>query len=109
MRKGVKFEELAVKYLEGIGYKVIHKNYHCRVGEIDIIALDGNTVVFVEVKGGKTTYFGDPAERVDRKKIERLLRCIEHYLCKYPAEEYRLDVIVVRDREIEHIKGVELY
>ncbi|WPM32033.1 YraN family protein [Hydrogenobacter sp. T-2] len=109
MRKGAEFEELAVKYLEGIGYKVIHRNYHCRVGEIDIIALDGDTVVFVEVKGGKTTDFGDPAERVDRKKMERLLRCIEHYLHKYPSEDYRLDVIVIRNGEIEHIKGVELY
>lgn len=41
--------------------------------------------------------------------MERLLRCIEHYLHKYPSEDYRLDVIVIRNKEVEHIKGVELY
>lgn len=109
MRKGAEFEELAVKYLQNLGYKILHRNYHCRVGEIDIIALEGQTLVFVEVKGGKSKGFGDPAERIDKRKGERLLRCIEHYLQENPAEDYRLDVIVIRGSNVEHLKGVELY
>lgn len=108
MRKGVEFEELAVKYLESLGYKVIGRNFHCRRGEIDIIALDGKTLVFVEVKGGKSKDFGDPAERVSRRKLERMLACIEYYLSMHPTEDYRIDVVVVRGRAVEHIKGAEL-
>ncbi len=109
MRKGAEFEDFAVRYLEGIGYKVVYRNYHCRGGEIDIIALEGNTVVFVEVKGGITQHLGDPAERLGRKKMERLLRCIEHYLHRHPAEDYRIDVLIIRGREIEHLKSLDLY
>ncbi|MEJ5338674.1 MAG: YraN family protein [Aquificaceae bacterium] len=109
MRKGAEFEELAVKYLEGLGYRILYRNYHCRTGEIDIIALDDKVVVFVEVKGGKTEGLGDPVERMDRKKMERLLRCVEYYLHRHPAEDYRLDLVIIRGNNIEHIRGVELY
>jgi len=108
LRKGAEFEELALRYLESVGYKVIAKNFHCRWGEIDLIALDGGTVVFVEVKGGKSKEFGDPAERVDKKKLTRMLACIERYLSIHPTEDYRIDVVVVRGNLVEHIKGVEL-
>ncbi len=105
----MEFEELAVSYLEKLGYKVLHRNYHCKTGEIDIIALDEKTLVFVEVKGGITKHLGDPLERLNKKKIERLLGCIERYLQEHPTEDYRIDVIVIRKGGLEHIKGVELY
>ncbi|MFN3975930.1 MAG: YraN family protein [Aquificaceae bacterium] len=108
MRKGAEFERLAVEYLQNLGYKILHKNYHCRFGEIDIVALKDNTLIFVEVKGGKSKVLGDPAERVDKRKMERLLRCIEEYLSKHPAEDYRVEVVVVRGKEVEHIRDVEL-
>ncbi|MFN7065721.1 MAG: YraN family protein [Aquificaceae bacterium] len=104
MRKGAEFEALAVEYLKSIGYKILHKNYYCKGGEIDIIALEGNALVFVEVKGGKGSCLGDPAERVNKRKLQSLLKCIEDYLSKHPAEDYRLEVIVIRGREIEHIR-----
>lgn len=109
MRKGAEFEDLAVEYLKSLGYKILHKNYHCRFGEIDIVAQSGNTLVFVEVKGGRSKALGDPAERVDKRKMERLLRCIEEYLYKHPAENYRLEVVIIRDKEVEHIRDVELF
>ncbi len=108
MRKGAEFEERAVKYLEAKGYRILHRNFHCRLGEIDIVAQEGSVMVFVEVKGGRSRAFGDPVERVGRRKLERLLKCIEYYLSMHPAEEYRMDVLVVRGEDIEHIKGVEL-
>lgn len=108
MRKGAEFEERVVEYLLSIGYKILHRNFHCWFGEIDIVALEGETTVFVEVKGGRSLKFGDPTERFDRRKRWRLLQCIEYYLQSYPTENYRLDLIVVRRGEIEHLKGVDL-
>lgn len=108
MRKGAEFEERAVQYLLSIGYKILHRNLHCRFGEIDIVAMDGETTVFVEVKGGRSLNFGDPTERFDRRKRDRLLQCIEYYLQSYPTENYRLDLIVVRKGEVEHLKNVGL-
>ena len=109
MRKGAEFEDLAVEYLKSLGYKILHKNYHSRFGEIDIVALKDNTLIFVEVKGGRSKALGDPAERVDRRKMERLLRCIEEYLSKRPAEDYKLEVVIIRGKEVEHIRNVELF
>lgn len=102
MRKGKEFEEIAASYLESLGYQVIKRNYHCRGGEIDIIALDGNTLVFVEVKGGESKVFGDPVERIDNRKLLRMLRCIEEFLAKHPSEDYRIEVIILRNKSIEH-------
>ncbi len=109
MRKGAEFEDLAVAYLKSLGYKILHRNYHCRFGEIDLVAKSGNTLVFVEVKGGRSKAFGDPAERVDKRKMERLLKCIEEYISKYGVVDYRLEVVIVRGKEVEHIREVELF
>ncbi|MCS7307915.1 MAG: YraN family protein [Aquificaceae bacterium] len=106
MRKGAEFEELAVKYLQDLGYKILHRNYHCRFGEIDIIALDGNVLVFVEVKGGRSKEYGDPAERIDERKMRRILLCVEDFLQKHPAEAYRIEVVLVRSKRVEHIREV---
>ncbi|MCS7196826.1 MAG: YraN family protein [Aquificaceae bacterium] len=106
MRKGVGFEGIAVRYLQSLGYRILHRNYHCRCGEIDIVALDGEALVFVEVKGGKSKVFGDPAERVNREKLRRIIACAEEFLQKHPAESYRLEVVVIRGEEVEHIREV---
>ncbi|MCS7278205.1 MAG: YraN family protein [Aquificaceae bacterium] len=107
MKKGAEFEDLAVEYLRSIGYQIIHRNYRCKGGELDIIALDGNRLVFVEVKGGKTKKLGDPAEKINRRKMRRLLSCIEEYLSKNPVENYSFEVVVVRGPSVEHIREVE--
>ncbi|MEN3029049.1 MAG: YraN family protein [Aquificaceae bacterium] len=106
MRKGAEFEGLAVQYLQSLGYSILYRNYHCRRGEIDIVALDGEVLVFVEVKGGRSKVFGDPAERLSREKLQRVLACVEEFLEKHPAESYRLEVVVVRGKEVEHIREV---
>ncbi|WP_340690250.1 YraN family protein [Hydrogenobacter thermophilus] len=108
LRKGKEFEDLACKYLESLGYQILARNFYCKGGEIDIIAKDGDTLVFVEVKGAKAKSFGDPAERIDRIKMERLLRCIEEYLSLCHTESVRLDALIIRGKDIEHIRGIEL-
>lgn len=60
MRPGKKGEDIAVAYLKGKGYRIVERNYKCPLGEIDVVAKDGDTIVFVEVKSGKSEEFGDP-------------------------------------------------
>ena len=61
--RGARYEELAAAFLEKQGYVILEKNFFCRTGEIDIIAREGDTLVFVEVKYRKDLAAGDPADR----------------------------------------------
>ena len=64
-------ENIACKYLEQIGYKIITRNYRNKYGEIDIIAKENDNYVFVEVKSRNTNKYGNPAEAVNKSKIEK--------------------------------------
>ena len=89
-------EDIAVAYLRDKGYEILQRNFTRRVGEIDIIARDGKTVVFVEVKLRKGTYYGSPAEYVNAAKRRRLLLTAELWLQAHPREfRSRFDVIEI--------------
>ena len=70
--EGSRYEKLAARYLEQKGMDILELNYRCRTGEIDIIARDGEYLVFVEVKYRSGASFGDPSEAVTAKKQERI-------------------------------------
>ena len=72
-------EDLAIRYLEKHGYKIIERNFRIRGGEIDIIALDGNTLVYVEVKSRTTNRFGLPQEAITQQKMRFLKRAAKFY------------------------------
>lgn len=76
---GKKGEEIAVKFLTGKGYKIVELNYRIRGGEIDIVATDQNTLVYVEVKTRTTDEFGPPEESVTPRKIKFLERTTKFY------------------------------
>ena len=90
-------ENLAVQYLEKMGYKILERNFECRQGEIDIIALDKEELVFVEVKTRKSFIYGMPIEAVSDIKQKHLFKAIEYYLYKRNLENefIRIDVIEV--------------
>lgn len=90
---GRKGEEAASQYLAKKGLKVIETNYRLREGEIDLIALDGEVIVFVEVKTRKRNDFGHPMEAVDTKKQSRIRRVAEIYLAQkdWSEREVRFD------------------
>lgn len=67
-RLGAFYEDRAARLLEERGYWILEKNYRCRIGEIDLIARDGRTLVFIEVKYRRTDSFGRPEEAVDARK-----------------------------------------
>ncbi len=71
IRTGKKGEDIAVAYLKSNGYRIVERNYKCLFGEIDIVAKDGNTVVFVEVKSRKSEEFGDPQVAVGLEKQKK--------------------------------------
>ena len=99
-------EKRAQEYLTQIGYKILEKNYKTRVGEIDIIALDGQTIVFVEVKTRTDNRFGSPSEAVNLEKQRKYFSVGTSYLIKkYGTEDKkcRFDVIEIEDGKINHI------
>ncbi len=73
-------EGLAAEYLESLGMRVLARNYRVRKGEIDIIAMDGETVVFVEVRSHSSQNFGFPAESITLSKLRKLLDAATEYL-----------------------------
>ncbi len=95
--KGIKGEGEAVKFLRSKGYKIVEKNYRCIHGEIDIVALDGETVVFVEVKTRTSERFGTAAEAVDAKKQRHIINASCAFLAEKRVDDpyVRFDVVTV--------------
>lgn len=95
---GRKGEELAVRFLKKAGYRLVERNYRCCFGEIDIIAVDGGTIVFVEVKSRRTASFGEPQLAVGKEKQEKISRIALNYLQekKMSTRNARFDVVAVK-------------
>ena len=94
---GKKGEELAIGQLKAMRYKILERNFKCSLGEIDVIARDHNTLVFVEVKTRATRDFGGPAAAVHERKQRQLSKVALAYLNQkklfnIPA---RFDVVAV--------------
>ncbi|MBS3898282.1 MAG: YraN family protein [Dethiobacter sp.] len=105
---GKKGEELAAAYLAGRGYVILARNWCCQSGELDMVAKDGDTLVFIEVKTRRSALCGSPAEAVDARKQERVRLVARHYLYenRTGAAKYRFDVVAVNvtDNTIKIIK-----
>ena len=91
-------EELAVRFLGEKGYRIITTNYRCAYGEVDIVAMDGEELVFVEVRTRRPGSFGTPEESVSTHKLRRLMATCQDYLQKSGQEniQWRVDLISVR-------------
>lgn len=100
-------EVLSVNFLKKQGYKILSINFKTKFGEIDIIAQDKDTIVFVEVKRRETLKFGRPIEAIDYRKELKIKRVAEYYLNKTKNYEVnvRFDVIEILGKEISHIKN----
>ena len=90
-------EDIAAAYLRQKGYSIVERNYRKRIGELDIIAEDGEVVVFVEVKTRRSTRFGSPFEAVDSRKQKKMSRIALEYLNsrKLLNRAARFDVVAV--------------
>lgn len=112
---GQKGEEAAREYLKEQGYSIVDNNYRCRLGEIDIIARDGNTVVIVEVRTKTGLAFGRPEESITRDKARKLHRLALQYLQSHYQLEIssRIDLVAVmvdrnsgQVKDLIHIKNI---
>ena len=109
--RGAAAERLAGAWLRRRGLCPLDVNYRCRVGEIDLVMRDGNTLVFVEVRYRRRDRFGSAAESVNRVKQHRIIRAASRYLQQHPRwanEVCRFDVVSLSgdesDPEIEWIR-----
>ena len=94
---GNKGEDIATRYLEKKGYRIVTRNFRNNSGEIDIIARDKRTYVFVEVKARHSSRFGAPNESVTMKKQRQIIRVAAGYLARYQLDDVpvRFDVIAI--------------
>jgi putative endonuclease len=109
---GTRGEEIAVAYLKGRKFTIIARNFRCKAGEVDIVARDGTTFVFVEVKTRRTLSCGPPQASVTPFKQRQISKAALIWLAKNRLHEAaaRFDVIAIllRDHqvpEIEHIRN----
>ena len=106
-------EDLAVELLAGFGMVILERNWRCELGEIDIVARDGNTLVVCEVKTRTSTAYGPPIHGVTPRKAARLRRLAIRWLSDHPQHpgEIRIDVVgILRPAHgtpvVEHLRGV---
>jgi putative endonuclease len=78
--KGLSYENKARRFLNRQGLIFIDRNYHCRMGEIDLIMEDADTIVFIEVRYRKSELFGGAMASVTPKKQQRVIKAAQHYL-----------------------------
>lgn len=103
-------EDIAVNYLKQNRYTILDRNFECRQGEIDIIALDKKEIVFIEVKTRTSNKYGTPSEAVNKIKQKHMLQTIKYYLyIRNLSDEFiRIDVIEVYIKnnvyKVNHIK-----
>lgn len=94
---GQRGEDAAAAYLERVGFTIVDRNWRCKAGEIDIVALDGETLVLCEVKTRKTVAKGTPEDAVTPTKQRRIVRLAEAYLQHAGIEPVlvRFDVVSI--------------
>jgi putative endonuclease len=103
-------ERQAQQFLEKKGFDILEQQYRTRFGEIDLIARDGDEIVFVEVKARNSSEFGSPEESVTPSKLKRIAAVGQMYLRKKKINHdgFRIDVIAIttEPEEIRHLIGV---
>lgn len=108
---GRKGENLAASYFREKGWEILERNYRTRLGEIDLVCRDHDSIVFVEVKTRASAEFARPDQSVTQRKQAKLRRLVEDYLVKHNLEsrDVRFDVlgVTLRERrpEFDHIVG----
>lgn len=95
-QRGTHYETQALAFLRRQGLQHISSNYQSRLGEIDLIMRDGNTLVFVEVRFRDTASHGGPISSIDRQKQKKIIATAKHYLCQarlFDKVDCRFDVV----------------
>ncbi|WOG26186.1 YraN family protein [Endozoicomonas sp. 8E] len=118
-KKGLSAENRALEYLEARGMKLLNRNYACKAGEIDLVMLEKETLVFVEVRFRSQSQFGSAAESITPRKQNKIRKAANHFLALHSKHQHRLcrfDALLLRnasihddvnsEKPIEWIKGI---
>jgi uncharacterized protein (TIGR00252 family) len=114
LQTGVWGEDLAAAFLREKCYIILERDWHSKHRDIDIIAQDGETTVFVEVKARRSREYGEPTDAIDIHKRSHLRNAIQHYLKYRNITHYRFDVVTIigsvgsKNPEIEHIEDFNI-
>jgi putative endonuclease len=106
---GFRGEQLACDFLNKNGYQLIERNFRCPRGEVDIIARQGNTLVFVEVRTKKGRNFGSPEESITPTKMEHLRNTAAYYRQSHDSlpDSWRIDVIAIEMNSRGQVARIE--
>jgi putative endonuclease len=109
---GIDGETLATEFLRKRGYRILERNYRTRRGEMDIVAEEGEALVFVEVKARRGSQFGGPHGAVGWKKQQQLIRVASHYMAvnRIQDRDCRFDLVLIsespfREKRIDLIRN----
>ena len=104
--KGAHWETIAAKELVRRGYKILRRNFRCRVGELDIVAQDRSILVFVEVRGRTEARWGSAEETVTHRKQRQIAQVARYYLAQNTIayDSCRFDVVGITGNQIQIIQ-----
>lgn len=105
---GTAHEVHVAEYLKQHGWQILAQNFRCKFGEIDLIAKEGSTICFLEVKYRHANQYGDPAEAVDHRKKQRISNAASYYLYsnRFPSDTpCRFDIAAVTPSGIRLIRN----
>ena len=103
--EGLLGEARAARFARSQGMRIVKRRYRTAHGEIDLIAKDGDTVIFIEVKSRPRGRIGEGSAAVNREKQRHLRWAAEKYLQSHPAFSVRFDVIEISAAGLRHIKN----
>jgi putative endonuclease len=109
---GQEGEATAERYLRGKGYRIVARNLRSSLGELDLVAEDGQVLVFIEVKARRTGEFGGAVHAVHRQKQQKLIRLASQFLAQrhWTERPCRFDVVLLEGKDsavlkVEHIQN----
>jgi len=102
-------ESIAADYLENKGYKILERNFQNRWGEIDLVCLKENRIIFVEVKTRIGEQFGMPEDAINKNKVQKLINNVAAYMRFKNNNKYRIDAICIVLDEQHKLKRINHY
>ena len=99
-------EDKAAKYLKQADFKIVERNFYSKFGEIDIVALKGRVLHFIEVKSGKNF---DPIYAITPKKLDKILKTVNYYILKNRINlDIMIDALIIKGDDIELLENITL-
>lgn len=111
LKLGALGENAAANFIVSLGYRIINRNFQKRYGEIDIVALDAKTLVFVEVRTRKGDKFGLPEETITPWKLRTLIKSANYYKLLHPnsPDMMRIDLVAISLSSADEVVRIKLY